>query len=146
MAVVYVTVDLNGAGDELDRLRRGPGPVTVGRWEGALLACFAVTESRVHEITGYLKSTGHPESDFTVGAWRGEVQYARHPGIFELARGQAPTPKTTPHHHPEGLHYFFDPGGPAFEHEVRQAFWDWITDDRGGRAPTGGLGPYSGGY
>jgi len=144
MGVVF-WVDLNGAGDELSRLARGPGAATVGRWESALLACYAVSEARVHVITGGLKGSGHPESDFGFGTWRGEVSYVRDPGIFELARGQAPTPKTTPHHHPEGMHYFFDPGGPEFEHEVRQALWDWVTDGKGGDAPSGGLGPYSGG-
>lgn len=141
MGAVYVIVDLDGAGDELDRLARGPGIATVGRWEGALLAAYSVTEGRVHVITGALKASGHPSSDHGPGSWTGELSYARHPGIFELARDDRPTK-----HHEEGGHYFFDPGGPAFEHEVRQAFWDWITDGRGGRAPSGGLGPYSGGY
>jgi len=140
MGVVYVTVDLDGASDELDRLARGPGPATIGRWEGALLMCYAVSEARAHVITGFLKASGHPESSFTAGEWSGQVNFARHPGIFELARDDRPT------RHHAGGHYFFDPGGPEFEREVRQALWDWVTDGKGGPAPAGGLGPYSGGY
>jgi hypothetical protein len=136
---VYFTVDLDGAGEELDRLARGPGAKTVGEWEGALLAGYAASESRVHVITGALKASGHPSSSFGGDSWEGTINFARDPGIFELARGDTPT------RYHDGGHYFFDPGGPEFEHAVRQALWDWVTDGKGGPAPSGGLGPYSGG-
>jgi hypothetical protein len=135
----YVVVDLDGAGDELDRLARGPGPVTIGKWEGALMVAYAATEARVHVITGELLASGHPSSSFDLTSWTGEISFARDPGVFELARDDQPT------RHHAGGHYFFDPAGPLFEYEVRQAFWDWITDGRGGHAPSGGLGPWSGG-
>jgi hypothetical protein len=48
-------------------------------------------------------------------------------------------------HHPTGGHYFFGPGGQDFEREVREAVWDWITDGKGGPAPSEGLGWKSGG-
>jgi hypothetical protein len=135
--VVY----LDGAGDELDRLAKGPDAKTIARMEAALLAGFTTTEQRVHVITGALKATGHPSSYLDISTWSGEMDYARDPGVFELARGNRPT-----RYHPfPGMHYFFEPGGPAFLREVRQAFWDWVTDGRGGIAPSGGLGPASGG-
>lgn len=129
-----------GAGFELDRLAEGPSMGTIMAMEGALAAGTSVTEARAHVITGYLKASVHPSSSFTGDTWEGTIEAARHPGIFELARGNMPT-----QNHPEGGHYFFDPGGPDFERAVRQAVWDWVTDDEGGPAPDGGLGPWSGG-
>jgi hypothetical protein len=140
----HFVVYLNGAGDELDRLAAGPGPRTIAEMEAALLEGFTITEGKVHVITGYLKASGHPSSHRDPGTWTGEIAYDRHPGIFELARGHSATGN-----HPEGGHYFFgdppDGGGPHFERGVRQAFWDWVTDYKGGRAPSGGLPPESGG-
>lgn len=137
--MIVITVDLDGAGDELDRLARGPGAETVGRMEGALLSGFATTEGRVHVISGYLKSTLHPSSSFSGGEWEGTISAARYPGIYELARGNRPSK-----FHPDGQHYFFS-AGPEFERQVRQAIWDWVTDDKGGPAPSGDLGWKSGG-
>lgn len=131
----------HGAGFELDRLAKGPGTETIMQMESALAAAVTATEVKVHVITGYLKSTVTSDSSFTGDEWSGEVSAARHPGIFELARGDSPTK-----YHPGGGHYFFDPGGPEFEHAVREAVWDWVTDGDGGPAPNGGLGPWSGGY
>lgn len=138
---VYVVIYPDGAGDELDRLARGPGLETIAAMEAALLEGFTITEGRVHVITGALLASGHPESAFTGDAWEGVIDYARDPGIFELARGNTPTK-----HRPMGGHYFFDPGGQLFEKKVRQAVWDWVTDRKGGEAPAGGLGPWSGGF
>jgi hypothetical protein len=132
---------LNGAGEELDRLAAGPPPETIARMEAAVLTCFVATDQRVHVITGALRASGHPQSSYDLHVWSGQVNYARNPGIFELARGDAPT-----RHHPfPGRHYFFDPAGHFFQREVRQAFWDWVTDGKGGVAPDGGLGWPSGG-
>lgn len=139
MAVTW-TVSLSGAGDELDRIAAGPDARTIAAWETALLTGYSLSEARAHVITGALKASGHPSSHLGEGSWEGTIAFARHPGIFELARGDAPTKN-----HPEGQHYFFDPGGPLFERMVRQAFWDWITEGKGGRAPSEGLGPWSGG-
>lgn len=130
----------HAAGDELDRLAAGPGAATIMELESALAEGYVVTEGRVHVITGLLKASGHPTSTYSGDEWTGEIDFARHPGIFELARGDTPTKN-----HPEGGHYFFDPGGPDFERRVRQAVWDWVTDDSGGPAPDGNLGPWSGG-
>ena len=138
--MIVITVDLDGAGEELDRLARGPGGETVGRMESALLSGFATTEGRVHVITGYLKSTLHPSSEFSGDTWTGTMSAARYPGIYELARGNRPSK-----FHPAGGHYFFGPGGQDFERGVREAIWDWITDGKGGPAPSEGLGWKSGG-
>lgn len=139
-----IKVELYGfphaAGPELDRLVAGPGPAHIGAMEAALAAGTAASITRAHVITGYLKSSIHPDSSFTGDTWEGTIEAARYPGIYELARGNHPTK-----YHPEGGHYFFDDGGPEFERAVRQAVWDWVTDDDGGPAPSGGLGPWSGG-
>jgi hypothetical protein len=137
------SVDLygpHGAGFELDRLARGPAGETTTAMESALMTGYALSEARVHVITGRLKASGHPSSEFDGATWDGQISFARYPGIFELARGDAPTAN-----HPEGGHYFLDPGGPSFERGVRQAVWDWVTGGKGGPAPSGDLGPYSGG-
>lgn len=139
---VRFEVDLygpHGAGFELDRLMEGPGPETIMRMEAALSAGTVQTEARAHVITGFLKSSVHSESSFDGDTWSGVIDAARYPGIYELARANTPT-----QNHPEGGHYFFDPGGPYFLHEVRQAVWDWVTSDHGGPAPAGHLGPFSG--
>ena len=138
--MIRIEVDLDGAGHELDRLAKGPAGATVARMEAALLSGYAVSAARVHVITGYLKSTLHPGSSFTGDVWEGTISAARYPGIYELARGNMPT-----ENHPEGSHYFFGPGGQDFEREVRHAVWDWVTDDKGGPAPSEGLGWKSGG-
>lgn len=129
----------HAAGPELDRLARGPAGETIAEMEAALVAGYVATEARVHRITGFLQASGHPTSSFDGDRWDGEIDYARHPGIFELARGDAPTA-----HHPEGGHYFFSESGPEFERRVRQAVWDFVTGG-GSDAPAGELGPYSGG-
>ncbi len=136
----YFVVYLDGAGEELDRLAKGPGAKTIGEWEGALMAGFSVSEARAHVITGLLRASGHPTSSYDVTSWSGTINFDRYPGVFELARADSPT-----RYHPEGGHYFFDPGGPVFERAVRQGLWDWVTGGKGGVAPSGGLGPYSGG-
>jgi hypothetical protein len=131
----------HGAGFELDRLEAGPMGRAVGQMEGALALGYTITEGRVHVITGHLKGSGHPHSEFSGDTWTGTIEYARFPGIFELARGDAPTK-----YHPyPGRHYFFDPGGHEFEKGVRQAVWDWVTDWDGGDAPSGDLEWASGG-
>lgn len=131
----------HAAGPELDRLAAGPGSETVMRMETALAEGTSITEARAHVITGYLKASVSSDSSFAIDIWTGTIKAARHPGIFELARGDSPT-----FNHPEGGHYFFDPGGPQFEHDVREAVWDWITGGTLDRAPIEGLGPWSGGY
>jgi hypothetical protein len=137
----YFALYLDGAGDELDRLARGPDARTISAMEAALMLGYAITEKRVHVITGDLLASGHPSSSFDRFTWSGEIDYDRHPGIFELARGDV---ATSEHPYP-GRHYFFDPGGHEFLAGVRQAFWDWVTDYKGGKAPSAGLPWKSGG-
>ncbi len=144
MAEVTWSVELYGfpraAGPELTRLEAGPVGIAVAQMEAALAAGFIETETKVHVITGALRASGVPRSNFTGEEWEGEIDYARYPGIFELARGDMPT-----HFHPDGGHYFLNPGGETFERGVRQAVWNFVTDGEGGEAPSGDLGPYSGG-
>ena len=100
---LHVTVDTSHAMRELDRLARGPSPV-VGQFEGILSSSFMATQAMVHVITGYLKSSGHITSSFDGDTWSGTISYARHPGIFELARGN------TPSKYQAGSHFFLEPG------------------------------------
>ena len=116
---------------ELDRLARGPGAgETTFRLEAILTGAFAATQERVHVITGALKGGGHPVSGFDGETWTGEIAYPRDPGIFELARGNAPTLN-----HPEGEHYFLAPAYGTDE-PIRQAILGFLGV--GGEEPAGG--------
>lgn len=106
MSRVTVTMDATEVIRELDRLSSLPGPET-RRFESILASSFTETQAAVHVITGQLKASGRPSSQSSDGSWTGTISYARHPGIFELARGNTPTMN-----HPEGGHGFF---GPAYD-------------------------------
>jgi hypothetical protein len=123
---VRFEVDISGPLAELDRLVKGPDPA---EFEAALAAGLAGTQAKVHEITGFLKQSGHPQSEMDEGSWRGTISYARHPGIFELARGDRPT-----RNHPEGGHYFFSPAGEAYTGQVKRILVAFVTngEDEGG--------------
>jgi hypothetical protein len=100
---VSITVDMDDVIHEIKRLADGPGAgETTFALERILLENFAQTQEQVHIITGMLKAGGHPSSSFDGDVWEGTIAYPRHPGIFELARGNHPTAN-----HPEGGHYFF---------------------------------------
>ena len=120
----YIRVEIDAADvlHELDRLAAGPAPV-VELFEGVLLESYTATQTRVHVITGALKASGHPDSSFDGETWSGTLDYARHPGIFELARGDSPTAN-----HPEGGHFFFDPpeGSEYFRRAYEDVFYDWL--------------------
>lgn len=112
---VVFHVDIRAPERELERLQHPP----VAQLEGVLATTFAITEARVHVITGHLKGSGHPSSEFSGDEWTGTISYVRYPGIFELERG----PKKTKHHGGLGdSHFFFDPV---------EARWpgDWTTGD-----------------
>jgi hypothetical protein len=101
MSVTF-TVDFSRVLHEIGRLADGPGhDGTTFRLEGIMLQNFGEVEEAVHVITGRLKAGGHPESSFDGDRWTGTIAFPRHPGIFELARGDTPT-----QNHPEGLHNF----------------------------------------
>jgi hypothetical protein len=113
--MIHFEVDDADVIGELARLSHPP----VLQLESVLATTFAITEARVHVITGQLKGSGHPSSAFDGDTWTGTLSYDRDPGIFELARG----PAKSKHH--GGLydsHFFFDPV---------EARWpgDWTTGD-----------------
>lgn len=108
-------VDLDGTAWNLERLQHPP----FRELEAVLATTFAITEARVHVITGKLLASGHPTSVAAGDTWEGTLHYAGDPGIFELARG----PKVTRHHGGyTDSHFFFDPV---------EARWpgDWRTGD-----------------
>lgn len=74
--------------------------------EGVLAATFAITEARVHVLTGGLLASGHPTSARAGDIWEGTLHYDRDPGIYELARGPM---RTRFHGGPGDSHFFFDP-------------------------------------
>lgn len=119
----YVDVDMSDVIQELDRLARGPGAgETTFRLEAILVSAFAATQEQVHVITGALKGSGHPTSQFDGETWTGEISYARHPGIFELARGNHPTKN-----HPEGGHYFLAAAYDT-DHPIQEAILQFLGD------------------
>jgi hypothetical protein len=99
---VRFTVDARRAIAELHRLAFGTASI-VPEFESILATSYAATQAQVHVITGLLKASGHPTSQFDGETWEGVIHYARRPGIFELARGNQPTLN-----HPDGAHFFFD--------------------------------------
>lgn len=129
--VVRIEVDWDGIPAELDRLAAGPLPF-VPEFESVLLGSFGVTQGHVHVITGALKASGHPSSEFDGEVWRSTIAYARYPGIFELARGNMPT-----ENHPEGSHFFFDPpeGSEYWRHRYEDVFYHFL-----GATGHGGVG------
>lgn len=122
---IEVEVDAAAVLAELDRLA---GPPDVEKFEGILLSSFAATQEHVHVITGALKASGHPDSYFDGETWSGNLLYARHPGIYELARGDKPT-----QNHPEGDHFFFDPpeGSDVYRQLYEQAVLEHLGHGHG---------------
>lgn len=121
---VRIEIDASDVLHELDRLAAGPAPV-VENFEAILLSSFLATQGHVHVITGKLKASGHPDSSFDGEVWSGSLLYDRHPGIFELARGDTPTLN-----HPEGGHFFFDPpeGSESYRRAYEGVFFDWLGE------------------
>jgi hypothetical protein len=117
---VRFTVDASSAIRELDRILAGPD---ISKMEAHLAAGYMEADSHVHVITGRLKGSGHIESETMETSWKGTMSFARHPGIFELARGDTPTAN-----HPDGGHFFFDPGGEQFLGGVHQELVDWVKN------------------
>lgn len=122
MDSVTIEIDARDVLHELGRLARGPVTV-VEDFEAVLLRSFVATQAHVHVITGGLKGSGTPSSSFTGEVWEGTLSYARHPGIYELARGNTPT-----QNHPEGDHFFFDPpeGSEEFRQAYENVFYDFL--------------------
>lgn len=118
---IHISVDMEDVLAELDRLAHGP---STADFESELLKGYMETEAHVHVITGKLKGGGHPSSSFGGDRWEGTIAFPRHPGIFELARGNTPTAN-----HPEGEHYFFDPGGEHFTDGVKKVLQEFVEGD-----------------
>lgn len=98
---VRLSMDASKVIAELDRLAKGPDPAG---FEAVFMGGFAAADAAVHVITGVLKGSGHVQSSFDGHTWSATMSFARHPGIFELARHDQPTLN-----HPEGGHDFFAP-------------------------------------
>ncbi len=125
-----------------------PGKAPSTRKLGNLLtAAYAATQSKVHIDTGYLKASGRKSEHHVGDVWMGEIEFARHPGIFELARGDKPTgtdtiitrpgkkatkrqiARTLQTSHPTGGHHFFNGVEPFIEQMdevVHDMFYDWF--------------------
>ena len=121
---VEFTSDFGEVLYELSRLEDPPFMAL----EGMLATTFAITQARVHVITGGLRASGHPDSSLLDDVWSGAINYARYPGIYELARGPRPTAN-----HPVGSHFFFDPveGWPDWEdgtgpQMTEDIIMDWV--------------------
>jgi hypothetical protein len=116
---IHFDVDASGALGEIDRLAKGPD---TGVFESALLTGFTEASAKVHVITGRLKSSGRPESSYEGGRWEGTIAFARHPGVFELARGD----ETPTANHPEGQHFFLNPAGENYLESVKREIDDFV--------------------
>lgn len=136
MADVEITfeVDLDGAGDELERLQHPP----YDELDGVLLTTMAITEARVHTESGALRASGHQTSEHADDIWSGTLSFDNVAGIMELARGDRKTggehvywtkgskiPRIThtqEHGGPSDSHFFFDPVEARYP-------GDWTTGD-----------------
>lgn len=116
---------VEGYGDmesPFQKLAGGMGFKQIGRFEALHALMFADTQARVHVQTERLKLSGMSNTDFDGDVWSGEIEYLRHPGVFELARGDSPT-----WNHPEGGHDFFSglkAFFPQFEQNIQDVFRD----------------------
>lgn len=119
--MIRIVVDDREVMAELDRLSKGPDQMP---FEAALAQGYMTVANNVHVITARLKGSGFPHSSAEDDSWEGTISFARHPGIFELARGDSPTLN-----HPEGGHYFFDPGGEEYVDEVKKALLRWVQGE-----------------
>lgn len=102
---------------------KGAQPISfkeIFNFEKTFAEAFAATKEAVHVDTGFLQASGIPSTHFDGDEWEGEIDYARYPGIFELARGDKPTK-----FHPEGGHFFFnavEPFIPQLDDDVDSVF------------------------
>lgn len=110
-------VDAEKAIAELDRLSDGPGPA---RFDAIMTTYYGLVAAKVHILTGRLKASGHMTSSWDGGQWDGEMGFLRHPGIFELARGNTPTKN-----HPEGGHHFYEPAYGS-EKDYQASILQWL--------------------
>lgn len=120
---IHFKIDIDEVVQELDRLIQGPD---LAEFESAMLQGYLATADRVHVITGFLKGSGNTSSQTGTGSWKGTIGFARYPGIYELALGDVPTKN-----HPEGGHFFFDPGGELFTDLTKEALIAWLTGGEG---------------
>jgi hypothetical protein len=73
-----------------------PSFTTIGKLEAVWAEMFAETQIHTHVITGSLKASGHPDTDYDGAVWRGTITYGgpstgiNNPveyAIYEMARG-----------------------------------------------------------
>lgn len=121
-----VTLEITGLSriiENLERMGDKPDFKSLARFETALAVVFAAVEERVHVITGKLLASGFTTSSFDGSEWAGTIEYAYHPGIFELARGNEPTKN-----HPEGEHNFFDAAWEVGPEMFGQTLEQWFEE------------------
>lgn len=92
-------IDLDPMIDEVGRIGGQPAFRTIARLEAVLALQFADTQERTHILTGSLKISGRPESDYDSATrhWSASITYGGEaPGainnpvdyaIYEMARG-----------------------------------------------------------
>jgi hypothetical protein len=92
-----------------------PSLTAITELESVWAAMFAQTQMKTHIITGSLKASGRPETDYNGFEWSGAIYYGGPSGginnpveyaIYEMARG--------------GSHNFFG-GLPAYNESLKRA-------------------------
>lgn len=127
---VYVNVYIDSMGldkmtGDFEKLTHPPGFEAIGRFEKTLAEAFVAVKAHVHVLTGGLLASGVTATSFDGGIWHGQIDFARDPGIFELARGDKPSAM-----HPDGGHFFFDAAEP-FEDEWKRDMLLYFEDALG---------------
>lgn len=118
MGRANIQISVGGLDELIDALQQVQSPtfVVTGRLEEVLNKAFAVTQTRVHFISGRLKASGYTETDFDGKAWEGSINYGgmvtppgydtpAYYGVYELNRSGT-RPDGTPHDFYSGLDIF----------------------------------------
>lgn len=95
---------LDGIISAMDRASKSVPARVLERFERSWILLGNEIRAKVHVQTERLKLSGRSSTHMIGDEWIGEIDYDADPGIFELARGDAPSVE-----HPEGEHFFFAP-------------------------------------
>jgi hypothetical protein len=113
-AKVEIVTTLQHMIADFSELEKAPGFKAIGKLEQVLADAYEASQAIVHVITGDLKMSGVPHTSYSGSEWSGGIDYARHPGIFELALGNTPSID-----HPEGQHgAFLEEAVEPFSHKI----------------------------
>lgn len=118
---------------DFTELEKRPGYKEFTRLEERLARAFEASQGVVHVLSGGLRTSGIPHSSYDGDVWTGGIDYARNPGIFELALGDEPSLN-----HPEGEHgAYLTTAVDPYANQIGEVIDEMMTDCLG--SPDGGV-------